>query len=191
MPPRQSRGAPAYAREPRQRELENEDDNTAIAMRTFKPLRFYISCRCGKLRLLRRKTPRERLICSDKTLSQLDDQIGRIYQERKAALSPHGAELLQHSEQSWLHYIAVVCPLESKLHNPSQRTPAQCLQGEYRQRLDALADVGKRIAPFIFNRIDMFSAQPFKDDTGANAGFSTKHVSYPQIDNSDSPAIEA
>src|SRR6516165_8449060 len=59
-------------------------------------------------------TAREKLICSDKILSELDEQLGRINREKTALLSVHGAELLQRSEQSWLNFIGVICPLDAK-----------------------------------------------------------------------------
>lgn len=56
-------------------------------------------------------SPREQLICRDPVLSDLDGRLGRAYQALRAVLSPHGAELLQSSERSWLHFITTVCPL--------------------------------------------------------------------------------
>ncbi len=141
---------------------------------------------CGKA-----TSPREQLICRDPVLSDLDTQLGRIYQERKAVLSQHGAELLQNSERNWLHYITTICPLIVPANGDSQRNPNICLKQNYQERLNQLARVGQKIGPFLFLRIDFFAAEPATDNTGSRSGFYIQHVAYPQIDNSASPEAEA
>lgn len=138
-------------------------------------------------------SPREQLICHDPALSALDEQLGRTYRERRAALSPHGAELLQRSEQSWLHFIATVCPLSVSAEDHGPQNPKNCLETHYRERLDQLAKAGQKLGPFVFNRIDLYAAQPADadDKSGATPGFYTVHVAYPQIDNALSPQVES
>jgi uncharacterized protein len=133
---------------------------------------------------------RDRLICQTSTLSALDAQLGQIYQQKRAMLSPHGAELLQRSEQSWLRYVAVVCPMTPAPTVDLRAVPATCLQMRYQERLTELAQVAQKLGPFVFNRIDMFAAQPhaFSDQSGSVPGFYVQHLTYPQIDNVNSPA---
>lgn len=131
------------------------------------------------------KTPLEKFICNDPALSDLDSQIGRVYQERRALLSPNGAEQLKRSQQSWLRFIDTVCTIGKALHAESRIEPNLCLWQEYHERLRQLGKVGQKLGPFIFNRIDLFSASKSRkgDDSGHYRGYRVQHVAYPQIDN--------
>jgi uncharacterized protein len=132
--------------------------------------------------------PREQLICADPDLSDLDGRLGRAYQQRRAVLSPQGAELLQSSQRSWLRFIATVCPLKAPADADSRQLPKNCLADHYKERLDQIAKVGQRLGPFVFNRIDLFAAKPAQD---SYTGFDVQHVAYPQIDNLHSPEVDA
>jgi uncharacterized protein YecT (DUF1311 family) len=135
-------------------------------------------------------SPREHLICSDPELSALDGQLGKTYQEKRALLSPKGAELLKSSQRSWLRYISTVCAPRGP-DGPVGKDPKTCLKQEYTGRLAALEAVAKRIGPFLFNRVDLYAAEPSDDNTGSRVGFYIQHVSYPQVDNADTPEVIA
>jgi uncharacterized protein len=135
-------------------------------------------------------SPREHLICSDPELSALDGQLGKTYQEKRALLSPKGAELLKSSQRSWLRYISTVCAPEGP-DAPSRAESKTCLKDEYTDRLEDLQGVAKRVGPYLFNRVDLYAVEPSGDNTGSKTGFSVQHVSYPQIDNADSPELVA
>lgn len=139
----------------------------------------------------RTKLPREQLICRESELSKLDEQLGRTYEGRKALLSDHGAELLHRSEISWLHFVAMVCPVVVSTNTDDTDHAKNCLAGKYRERLDQLSKVGQRIGPWRFNRLDFYAALPAPDSTGNTAGFYVEHIAYPQIDNADSPQVNA
>ena len=136
------------------------------------------------------KSAREKLICGQPELSKLDEQLGRIYQERQVALSAHGAALLRRSELSWLHFVRVVCSPSRAPADNSDR-PEDCLLKVYRERIGQLSKVGQKIGPFVFNRIDTYAVQRASDSSGEMPGFYVAHVAYPQIDNSDSPQARA
>jgi len=133
---------------------------------------------------------REQLICQNPKLSELDAKLGQLYRERISVLSAQGAELLLNSQRRWLHYAAKVCPLtEPKTQFWS---PESCFEERYRDRIAELDDAGKRIGPYIFNRVDFYAAEPAPDrDSGWAAGFFTRHVGYPQIDAPLTPAAIA
>jgi uncharacterized protein len=138
-------------------------------------------------------SPREKLVCSDPDLSDLDTKLGRLYAERRALLSPHGSDLLQRSELNWLKFIATVCPLDAPAEADSRRVPKNCLAQRYQERLDHLAKAAQKIGPYVFNRIDLYTAAPAPsgDSSGGTPGFFVKHVGYPQIDNVDTAAVTA
>ena len=108
------------------------------------------------------KSAREKLICGHPELSKLDEQLGRIYQERQVALSAHGAALLRRSELSWLHFVRLVCSPSRAPADNSDR-PEDCLLKVYRERIEQLSKVGQKIGPFVFNRIDTYAVQPASD----------------------------
>ena len=126
---------------------------------------------------------REKVICGDPVLSQLDKDLGRTYRERRTMLSPHGAKVLQNSERSWLHFVSTVCPNTNPPNSENSWTPAYCLKKRYEDRLKQIQRVGERFGPFIFSRVDIFAAEPAPDQTGDIGGFYVHHVAYPQIDN--------
>lgn len=135
-------------------------------------------------------SPRERLICADQTLSNLDSQLSLKYKETRALLSPSGAKSLQDSQKKWLRFVSVVCPLSRTTSTNSWNTPTNCLQREYRYRIADLSRV-QQAGPFVFNRVDLFAAEPSSDtsdDSGSRSGFRTRHVGYPQIDGLDTSA---
>ena len=141
---------------------------------------------CGKA-----TSPRERVICGSGVLSELDGQLGRVYAARRALLSADGRALLQISERNWLGYVATVCPLSAPGQAGVRRKAEDCLQGRYQERLAQLTEVGRRMGPFVFNRVDLFAAEPAADDGGQVAGFDVQHLSYPQIDAPMSAAARA
>ena len=134
------------------------------------------------------KSPREKLICGDPNLSALDGTLGQLYDDKRALLSPAGANLLRQSQRSWLRFTDMVCMTGKS--TARYDTPAACLSAKYDERLSELKAVGQMIGPYRFNRIDMYAGRPIKeeDNTGSLPGFSMTHVAYPQIDN---PATQA
>lgn len=137
----------------------------------------------------RAASAREKTICSDPALSALDGQLGRLYQEKQKLLSPQGASLLQDSERGWLRFIGVVCTSDGP-KNKLWLTQGFCLTRQYNDRIRELQQV-EQVGPFVFNRVDIYTAQPSGDETGSATGFYVQHVAYPQIDNPRSPEVRA
>src|SRR5579875_2136516 len=138
----------------------------------------------------RAASARERAICADPALAALDGRLGRLYRERRARLSPEGARLLQDSERSWLGFVGIVCsPSDPEARaRPNRRS---CLMRQYSDRMEQLQKAGERIGPYLFNRVDLYAAQPSGDETGSVRGFYVQHAAYPQIDNADAPELRA
>ena len=136
-------------------------------------------------------TWRDKLICQTPALSKLDGQLGQLYQQKRAMLSLRGAELLQSSERNWLRYVDTVCPETPRPTSDVRAEPTICLQVRYQERLTELAQVAQRLGPFVFNRIDMFAAEPHEDSdqSGSVSGFYVQHLAFPQIDNVSSAAV--
>lgn len=137
------------------------------------------------------KTPTERAICGSPKLSALDERLAKDYQRAAQALSPAGAAQLKESQRSWLRFASRVCAPRDAKRNGEK--PAECLEGEYARRIERLAQVGVRVGPYVFNRVDFHAATRLKKDDGAGdyAGFATDHVAFAQIDAPVTPAITA
>lgn len=133
---------------------------------------------------------REKAVCSDPILGALDQDLSRLYRERRARLSPPGAQRLQQSQSNWLRFLDTVCATDGPTNKPwlSQKT---CLTRRYRERVQQLQSVAVKIGPYLFNRIDLFAAKPSGDQTGSVTGFSVQHTGYPQIDNANTSEQQA
>ncbi|WP_371212342.1 lysozyme inhibitor LprI family protein [Methylosinus sp. LW4] len=103
-------------------------------------------------------TMREKLICRDRSLSDLDTRLARLYRERRGLLSRNGAEQLRLSQASWIGFIDIICPSNPPEHAFRSRPQVQCLDARYRERLDQLSEVGRKLGPFVINRIDHYAA---------------------------------
>jgi uncharacterized protein len=136
-------------------------------------------------------TPREKLICQTPALSRLDDQLAAAYGAARARLSEAGGELLKESQRNWLRYAVTVCPLSVTTAEDRRQLPVACITARYRERLEQLEQAGKRIGPFVFNRIDKFDVDPAPTVPGHAPDFSVEHVAFPQIDNPQSPELAA
>jgi uncharacterized protein len=136
-------------------------------------------------------SPREKLICDTPELSRLDDQLATAYAAARGRLSPAGGALLQRSQRNWLRFAATVCPLAVPVSRDPRRQPVNCIKARYKGRLVQLQNAGQRIGPFVFNRIDWFTAEPAPDaESGELPGFYVRHAAFPQIDNPASPVAE-
>jgi len=137
------------------------------------------------------KTPTERAICGSSRLSALDEHLAKDYERAAQALSPAGAAQLKASQRSWLRFASRVCVPRDAKRNGGK--PAECLEGEYARRIERLAQVGVRVGPYVFNRVDLYSAARLGKDDGAGdyAGFATDHVAFAQIDAPVTPAATA
>ena len=137
--------------------------------------------------------PKDKLICQSPELSALDAELGQVYQQKIAMLSPRGAALLQNSERSWLRYTQTVCPMAPASTIDFRADPATCLKLRYQERLTDLNAVARKLGPFLFDQVDLFAAEPHdsSDESGSVPGFYVQHLSYPQIDNPNSADTKA
>lgn len=135
------------------------------------------------------KSATEKAICGSPKLSALDEQLARDYARALHALSPAGAGRLKESQRSWLRFATQVCT-PRKGAKPDG-TIAECLEPEFKERLGQLAQVGLRLGPYVFNRIDFYAAGRSRNEDGNRPGFTTDHVAFPQIDSPVTPATTA
>ena len=126
------------------------------------------------------KTPTEKAISASPRLSVLDERLAQDYERALHALSTAGAGRLKESQRSWLRFASKVCVPGKPTGN--EAAVAQCLEHEFGQRLEQLAQAGIRVGPYVLNRIDYYAAGRAHDDSGFHNGFVTQHVAFAQID---------
>jgi uncharacterized protein len=139
-------------------------------------------------------TDQERLICSDKALSDADSQVAQLYKTALSQLSPTGGALLRRSQRDWLAYIRKACLLDA----PAATSDKQdCLESEYGERVDELQKAVFRAGPYLFVRVTSYAVeQPAgdaEDDQNAQAGrrFGRDFAAYPRIDSPSTPATSS
>jgi uncharacterized protein len=107
------------------------------------------------------RQPREKAICFDPALSELDGRLGAEYLKRFRSLSPDGQALIRMSQRSWLHFVGIVCPVDPSPGSQDplpedsnaralvleRRDPVKCLTGAYKDRLEQVGQVGQRMGP--------------------------------------------
>ncbi len=135
------------------------------------------------------KSNTEKAICGSPKLSALDEQLARDYERALHALSPTGAARLKDSQRSWLRFATQVCTPRKGARRDEPM--AECLEPEFKERLAQLAQVGRRLGPYVFNRLDFYASAHIRNDDGGRPGFVTDHVAYPQIDMPVTPATTA
>ena len=100
--------------------------------------------------------------------------------------------VLRHSERHWAQFVGTICAGDTKPDAKFRKAPTACLEVVYRDRLSVLEQVGKRIGPFVFNRIDLYAAEPDPDgESGRFPGFFVQQVATAQIDDPRSPEAVA
>lgn len=121
-------------------------------------------------------------VCGAPELSQFDRQLGGLYRQRSALLSPSGVKLLEASQLSWAHFVETVCSADLRWPWRGE-TWQTCLARAYSDRLEHLKGVAQRVGPFLFNRVDLYFAERshFATDPDIDQ-FNIEHVAYPQID---------
>lgn len=132
----------------------------------------------------------ENTICANPSLAAMDQKLSSTYKADLALLSEEGRASLRDGQRQWLKVVGLVCDttvLPDDLFKgfKHKTTPAQCLEKKYRDRQKQLEEAVTTFGNIQIRRVDIFSARrsPFADDfSGADTGFVTLGVSYPQID---------
>lgn len=84
------------------------------------------------------RTAVERVICSSKALSVLDDDMAGAYRNRLLGLSKDEAIGLRWDQQRWLKFRDERCGQARSTEKARMLDAASCLEDEYRDRIDAL-----------------------------------------------------
>jgi uncharacterized protein len=132
------------------------------------------------------RTPRERLVCAEDTLSSADGKLNELYTSALSRLSPEGGELLRRSQRGWLRYVDAFCPMVA---DPTRRARAvSCISQAYSDRMRDLQFAAVQNGPFLFSRIDKYSVSEMTTPASQyDTGLARHHVAYPRIDR---PATE-
>lgn len=152
---------------------------------------FGASFDCGKA-----LTPREKLICADKDLSEEDSKLADLYGAAQKNLSDAGRRQLVTEQRAWLRFLAQACPVSEAMDEQDQRTTMHCLSRRYSERIEDLGQTGVRIGPYVFTRSVEYRAvvspEPDEqDETGIlRRGIGTHETANPKIDSPRTPITD-
>lgn len=136
----------------------------------------------------RASSVREQMVCADPDLSKRDGEIGQLYRGALARLSPAGATRLRQGERQWLTFLDAAC-LSSGAPGRGERR--SCLQNAYGDRIEDLKLAAVRKGPYLFTRVDLYTAAPAPPEVVATGDHrvSVSHIAYPQIDQPDTAIV--
>jgi uncharacterized protein len=131
--------------------------------------------------------PREKAICANASLGQLDERMSAAYFQELRGVSEAAGSLMRDDQRLWLRWLGTVC--EARSAGDPQRL-AGCLEGPYRERADELQKMTTRRGDLLFYGRAVYLAAPVKDAESAGAsanfpGFGTVTARWPQADSHD------
>lgn len=128
-------------------------------------------------------TPRERIICSARSLAAAQVKLDGLYAAGLTRLSKEGGKLLRDNQRDWLRFRAKACPVTTSADEQAKARTGYCLVGLYNGRIRDLEQVAVRVGPFLFSRVDRYSVTrlPLKASE-YESGLAIHHVSYPRVD---------
>ncbi|HKQ09879.1 MAG TPA: DUF3298 domain-containing protein [Rhizomicrobium sp.] len=133
----------------------------------------------------------EKAICSDTTLSQLDQKLAASYSSALSRLSVPAQAQVRDGQRQWLKYVGTICGRANPPKKDSRaKPPAKCLLDEYEERQKQLNSAVTVQDGRAFYYAQSFKAHrsPEADDFyGYKSGFVIWNVSYPQQDNPKTP----
>ncbi|SEG65978.1 Protein of unknown function [Bryocella elongata] len=127
------------------------------------------------------KSPREKAICADPRLSDLDTKIAVGYKTLLQQLSPRAAGEVRDDQRAWLRWLDQSCPLPA---SPEDFKIETCLSNAYQSRLENLAPVRAGDGSSVFYPRAAFGYKKESGETLApnDPGFGTCEFSWPQMD---------
>jgi hypothetical protein len=132
----------------------------------------------------------------------MDQELSSTYKAALALLSEDGRASLRDGQRQWVKVVRLICDtsvLPDKIFS-DKTPPAECIKSKYDDRREQLEKAVKTYGKFKIYRVDIFSAHRYPQsededdyaaDTGADPGFVTLNVSYPQIDDPKSDSEKA
>lgn len=127
----------------------------------------------------------EKTICASSTLSQMDRKLSESYRASLALLSNEGKVSFQNGQRQWIKMTREVCDRTPFPKLPYMPTSEQCLERNYRERLDQLKDAVHEYGDIKIRRVDTIEAHRSESNSeysGSGVGFNSTYISYPQID---------
>jgi uncharacterized protein len=118
--------------------------------------------------------PRQHIVCSETILSDLDTKLNDLYESALKSLSVEGGRLLRDDQRNWLRFLSKKCPVPTDEHDWPKIVP--CLIRAYSDRVDDLQQAAVFKGPFLFSRVDYYSA------IANDVGQVIHHLANPRID---------
>lgn len=110
---------------------------------------------------------RERVVCSDATLSTLARTVETLFQKNIAGVPPDAAQQLARNHEYWLNYIERKCGPVARAMNDDQHytidDEVKCLRDNYRGEIDRKDPITEYMNGHMFYYISRIDIRPDKD----------------------------
>lgn len=130
------------------------------------------------------QTPSEKLICSDPTLSKLDEQLAVTYKTMRAQLTKEAQNNIKRTQREWLRSWPLVCSKDKK-------RILSCAQKEYQERISILTLKKDFFGSFSQYTMSSRNAKTAPDPE-SYMSYGSDEIIYPLFNNTaQDPAITA
>jgi uncharacterized protein YecT (DUF1311 family) len=125
----------------------------------------------------------DQFICSDHEISNLDEKMGRLYQETYKKLSSTNRVTFLNNQREWLNYWPGAClrGVDSKETLQSQQANA-CVKDEYERRIEELKLTQNHQSWIIFQVSRYSLTKAKKDQVPKDIRFLQHQLRFPQIE---------
>lgn len=90
----------------------------------------------------------EKAICSDPTLSQLDETLASEYKKARSKLSPSADRTFVSGQRSWLRFNSTYCFVDTTASSVTSADATSCLVRAYKDRISDLSKTGALVGGF-------------------------------------------
>jgi uncharacterized protein len=135
-------------------------------------------------------TLRERTVCGDPKLADLDTRMATAYRALQASLSQTAADAVKTDQREWLQWLDKICPPQGdKFHDI-----AGCLEDRYNTRLNQLTSAPQRVGGLVIYPRTHFAFvldhTKLNERPPGDPGYGYGEFAWPQIDH-PTPAQQA
>lgn len=133
-------------------------------------------------------------VCANGPLAALDTQIREALVAESADVSDAGAQMLVQNQRRWREAVALSCGVAEGAPSQDQQS---CLEGEFRQRLQAARTAVQEMGGYVFQRMELVDAAPLSAQVAMASGMGEeappavmRDIRFPRIDGEQRPEIQ-
>jgi hypothetical protein len=134
-------------------------------------------------------------VCANGALAALDTQIREALVAESGAVSDAGAQMLVQNQRRWREATQLSCGVSDAA--PPTAEQQSCLEGQFRQRLQAARTAVQEMGGYTFQRMELVDAAPLSEQAALASGLGdmappavTRDIRFPRIDGPQTPEIQ-